>query len=204
MVIGKWNKDVWLSYIGVGVSCAGIFLAVVMHEYAFACICLIAAGICDMLDGFVARTGKNRTAFDKEYGVELDSIADAIDFIALPVAIVCSMNMKEIYELIPIIIFAVCGIVRLAYYNATAKKNDKPVRFYHGLPVTFTAMIFPICFLVFCYFVPSVARELLLITMTIIGFLNVLDIHVLKPKPKVYGLFVVLAVIVSILLVVAL
>ena len=204
MVIGKWNKSVWLSYAGVGVSCAGIFLAIVMHEYAYACICLIIAGICDMLDGFVARLGKNRSVSDRQFGIELDSVADVVDFVALPIAIVCAMDMKELYELVPVIVFAVCGVARLAYYNTVALKNDKPVQYYHGLPVTFTAMIFPICFLAFMYFIPSVARELLLISMTIIGFLNILDIHVVKPKPKIYGLFIVLAIIVSILLVAAL
>ena len=203
MVIGEWNRSVWMSYAGVAASCIGIYFAAVEHNFPYAVICLIVAGLCDMLDGFVARTMKKRTATAKRFGIELDSVADVMDFIALPVVIIASMGVN-IFETIPLIVFAVFGLERLAHFNTTAANADKPVKFYHGLPVTFTALIFPLCFLCFALIVPSVLKEMLLITVSIIGILNVLDIHVYKPKPWTYGIFFVLAVAVTALLVVAL
>ena len=156
-----------------------------------------------MLDGFIARNMKKRSAIAKQFGIELDAVADVIDFIALPFVIICSMGIT-IYEVIPLIIFAIFGLERLAHFNATSASANTPVKYYHGLPVTYTALTFPICFLVFSLFVPSVLKEMLLITVSIIGILNVLDIHVHKPKPWTYGLFIRLAIIVSIVMVVML
>lgn len=203
MIIGEWNRSVWVSYVGVAASCVGIYFAISEHNYSYAVICLIVAGLADMLDGFVARSMKKRSATTKQFGIELDAVADVIDFIALPLVIICSMGVN-LLEMIPLAIFAIFGLERLAHFNATAANANKPVKFYHGLPVTFTALIFPLCYLGFALLVPSVLKEMLLITVSIIGILNVLDIHVYKPKPWTYGIFFVLAIIVTILLVVAL
>jgi CDP-diacylglycerol--serine O-phosphatidyltransferase len=203
MVIGEWNRSVWVSYAGVAASCVGIYFAAVEHNFPYAVICLIIAGLCDMLDGFVARTMKKRSATAKRFGIELDAVADVMDFIALPVVIIACMGVN-IFEMIPLVIFAIFGLERLAHFNTSCATSDKPVKFYHGLPVTYTALIFPLAFLGFSLLVPSVLREMLLITVSIIGILNVLDIYVYKPKPWLYGVFFVLAIIVSIALVVAL
>jgi len=200
IIIGKWNKGVWFSYAGVIISCVGIFLAITMYAFNFSYICLVAAGVCDTLDGFVARKDKKRTALEKKFGVEIDSLADVVDFIALPVVIVCAMGVKNFYELIPIVFFAICGLARLAYFNVfTAKTNDS-VKYYHGMPVTFTAAIIPFCFLVLSILVPSMVRELILVVMVLIGFLNILNIRVAKLKPKCYTLVIILAVAISIFL----
>ena len=204
MIIGKWNRSVIVSYLGVTAGCVGMYCAIALDHHDYACICLIIAGLCDMLDGFVARLNKKRSASNKQFGIELDSVCDVIDFIALPIVIVATLGMSNWYEAIPLIIFAICGVARLAYYNSTALKTNSPAKIYHGLPVTFTAIIFPIMFLVASLLVPSVLKEMLLITILIIAILNVLDIHVVKPRPKHYPIFFILAVAVIVLLVVAL
>ena len=53
MFIGKWNKSVILTYIGVLIACFGIYLALAGAPNC-ACICLIFAGVCDMFDGAIA------------------------------------------------------------------------------------------------------------------------------------------------------
>lgn len=198
--IGKWNRSVWLSYVGVAVSCVGMFLAITMHVFNLSYICLVAAGVCDALDGFFARKDKKRTALDKKFGIEIDSLADVVDFIALPIVIVCTMGIKNFYELIPIIFFAICGLARLAYFNVFTARTDGPVKYYCGMPVTFTAAILPLCFLLFSIFVPSIVRELILVVMALIGFLNILNIRVTKLKSKCYTLVIILAIAISIFL----
>ena len=204
MVVGKWDRSVIVSYLGVAISCVGMYFAISTHRHDYACVCLILAGICDMLDGFVARSIKHRSTADKQFGIELDSVADVVDFIALPIVIVCTLGVVDWYEIIPLIIFAICGVARLAYFNTTAIKTDGPVKIYHGLPVTFTSVILPIMFLIFSLFVPSVLKEMLLITMLLIAILNVLDVYIPKPKPKHYPIFILLAIVAVTLLLVAL
>ena len=198
MIVGKWSRSVWLSYAGVASSCIGIFLSIVEHKYNFSCICLIFAGICDLLDGFIARRDHSRKTEDHQFGIELDSLADSINFIALPVVILCSMDMQSLCEIIPIVMFSVCGVARLAYFNTYALKTHGAVPYYRGLPVTYTALIIPVCFLAFDSLIPSLTRELLLIVITIIGVFNILDIRIAKPAAKIYWVFIVLAIVVSV------
>ena len=72
-MIGKWNKSVILTYIGLAFAVAGIFLASREGCLNYAWCCLMAAGVCDLFDGAVARKVK-RTDEEKKFGVELDSM----------------------------------------------------------------------------------------------------------------------------------
>ena len=51
-MIGKWNKSVILTYIGLGCSLLGFYFSTVNINYTI--ICLVLAGICDLFDGFIA------------------------------------------------------------------------------------------------------------------------------------------------------
>ena len=148
MFIGKWNKSVVLTYIGLAVSIFGILICFNNNEKSvnFAMACLIIAGICDLFDGQIARKCK-RTEQEKKFGIELDSLVDTIDFIALPIAIFLRLQMNAWYHYIIIVFFAICGIARLAYFNIMVEDNNKPVKYYTGLPVTYTALISPIFYL---------------------------------------------------------
>ena len=49
------------------------------------------SGFCDMFDGIVARTKKDRTDEEKRFGIQLDSLSDIVCFGVLPFVIgVCS------------------------------------------------------------------------------------------------------------------
>ena len=64
MFIGKWNKSVILTYLGMAVAVAGIFLSFTGIDVKYAFVCLMVAGICDLFDGAVARKCK-RTEEEK-------------------------------------------------------------------------------------------------------------------------------------------
>lgn len=59
-MIGFYNYTVWLTFIGMLSSTVGIGLALGGNVTA-AVICLMFSGFCDMFDGIVARTKKDRT-----------------------------------------------------------------------------------------------------------------------------------------------
>ena len=200
-VVGKWNRSTWLTYATIGISCAGMYLAFVLSAYNYAHVFLMLAGICDMLDGFVARACK-RTAEEKRYGVELDSLADTISFVAFPVVIAFAMGAHEIYEVAILAFFMLCGVVRLAFFNIHAN-GDGPVKYYRGLPVTFTALILPVAYALISRFLPGeIASIMYVCVMAIIGMLNILDFRVPKPKPKSYIVFILLAVFMTVVLLV--
>ena len=95
-----------------------------------------------MFDGKVARMCK-RTEAEKEFGIQIDSLADTVNFVLLPVVIMLSLGMYSIIDIIVYTIFILCGISRLGFFNINAT-SDVPVKYYSGLPVTTTAIIYPV------------------------------------------------------------
>ena len=75
MFIGKYNRSVILTYIGVAFAFAGIAFSVA-ERVAAAMVCLIVSGICDLFDGAIARRCK-RDDTEKEFGVQREAMGDA-------------------------------------------------------------------------------------------------------------------------------
>ena len=201
MLIGKWNRSVVLTYLSVAACVFGIVSCLVWQNLNWACVYLVLAGIFDVFDGKVARSMK-RTEQDKAFGIELDSLADTLSFIALPIVICISSGFDAWYLFLALIWFAICGIARLAHFNTLAAEEDGPVKYYHGLPVTFTALILPIVYLLIRN-MPAVSIQYILVsTLLIIGCLNVIDFKMPKPKGPVFYTFiaVIAVVIIGVLL----
>ncbi len=179
-MIGKWNKSVILTYIGLSLSILGIALIALKVELKYAMICFIFAGVCDMFDGTVARRCK-RTKEEKAFGIELDSLVDVFSFIAFPLVILGAIN-KTIYFLPIAILYAIFGIARLAHFNITTANLNKAVDYYEGLPVTFSAMILPLSY-VLSYILKENTFIILYNMITLlIAILFICRIKVPKPK----------------------
>ena len=179
-MIGKWNKSVILTYVGLGISLLGIMLVLSNVDIKYTFICFMFAGICDLFDGTIARRCK-RTKEEKNFGIELDSLVDVISFIALPLVILGSIN-KKFYYLPIYIVYAIFGVARLAYFNINAPKDNKPVKYYEGLPVTYVALIFPITYLLSYLLKENIFILIYNIVTIIVSLLFVLRIKVPKPR----------------------
>ena len=197
MIIGKWNKSVILTYIGLIFSMFGIFICITKeNSINIAMCCLIISGICDLFDGFIARKCK-RTEEEKMFGIQLDSLVDVVNFIAFPIVIF--ININSYYNLLAFIIFGICGIARLADFNIKVENSGQPIKYYTGLPVTYTALIFPLIYLL-KYILPlNLFNIIFTISIYLVSVLNVLNIKLLKPKGIAYLFFSFLAIIVLVL-----
>lgn len=207
MFIVNIKKSVLVTYLGVVfgiVSMAFAFtkMAFVEVEYMrYSLILLMFAGICDMFDGKVARMCK-RTEEDKAFGIQIDSLADTVNFLVLPVVIMLSLGMTSIFDVCVYTLFVLCGISRLAVFNCIADA-DTPVKFYSGLPVTSTAIIYPLLGLFHGKIPENIFQMMYIIATLIIAILFVLKIKVPKFKNIAYYIILpILAIIVSILLLV--
>lgn len=194
MFIGKWNKSVILTYLGLAFAITGIYLSCcVANGVTYGMICLMCAGVCDMFDGYVARKCK-RDEEEKNFGVELDSLSDIVCFVILPIVMCISLGMNEWYHLIMYIAFGICGIARLAYFNIKMADNSKPIKFYTGLPVTATAAIFPLFYLIFKIFKLSHINICFSILIPLVAFLYIFNFKLRKPKGKEYAFLTAIAV----------
>lgn len=151
-MIGFYNYTVILTYLSLISSVIGIFFAVgtggTQHpEYAM--ICLLVSGLCDMFDGKVART-RERSDAEKEFGIQIDSLCDLICFGLLPSIIGYSVGMRSWADVPILIMFPLCAVIRLAYFNVTEESRQKKTaevrKVYEGLPVTSVALIFPLLY----------------------------------------------------------
>ena len=199
MFIGKWNKSVILTYIGMAFGIAGMLICLTTGNLKHALSCLIVSGVCDMFDGYVARKC-TRTKEEINFGIQLDSLVDTLCFVAFPIIIMIKMGLTNWYQLIPLIMFGIGGIARLAHFNITTNDDGKPVPYYTGLPVTAIAMSLPLIYLILLIDMPSLIYTIILtIFPALIAFLNIVKIHVPKPHGAAYGIFAISAIIVLVL-----
>ena len=191
-MVGFYNYTVILTYIGLISGTMGIFFAV-NDDPVIAVICLIVSGVCDMFDGKIARTMK-RNDDEEKFGIQIDSLSDLICFGVLPTAICFNLGFTDWYYFILYGLFILCGLIRLAYFNVLAEKeNDQEEKCYYGLPITTTAIVFPIIFLFTRYF--DVARYVYLAFIIIIGILFVIKFRLKKPKLSTIIIFSIIAAI---------
>ena len=195
-MIGKWNKSVILSYFGLAISILGIFLLHYGVEVKYAFVCLIFAGVCDMFDGTIARRCK-RTEAEKAFGIELDSLIDVVDFLALPLTILIVLVPE--YALIVGILYVLFGVARLAHFNITSEDDSKPRKYYEGLPVTMVALILPILFLLSYFIDFYIFKIIYVIANLVISILFIIKFKFPKPKLKGSIFLLLLAIVVSIL-----
>lgn len=152
-MIGYYNYTVILTYISLLSSILGIFFASGIGGSAphpeYAVVCLMVSGLCDMFDGKIARTMK-RTEEEKKFGIQIDSLCDLICFGVLPVVIGYSIGMNSWADIPVLMLFPLCAVIRLAYFNVTEDERQQKTaenrRVYEGLPVTSVALILPLLY----------------------------------------------------------
>ena len=153
-MIGFYNYTVILTYLSLLSSVLGVYFAFGIGDLGphpeYAIICLMVSGLCDMFDGKVARTKKDRTESEKQFGIQIDSLCDAICFSVLPVAIGYSVGMRNWFDMPILLLFPLCAVIRLAYFNVAEEERQKQTsdtrKVYEGLPVTSVALILPLLY----------------------------------------------------------
>ena len=135
-MIGVYDYTVLLTYLGFASGVFGIVFAMTGNLFV-SIIALMFSGLCDMFDGKVARTKKKRTAEEKHFGIQLDSLSDLVCFGVLPAVIGYKLGLDKCYLLPIVILFPLCAMIRLAYFNVLEilRDGNGPVKEYIGLPV---------------------------------------------------------------------
>ena len=172
-------------------------------------IVALCIGVVGLSLGFAAfsaqltiESGATVTKTDSDYTVNLGNQEfDVVSFIAFPIIIYYAMGLNAWYFIPLYVLYAICGVCRLAYFNISLEEENKDVaiKYYKGLPVTFVSLILPVMYLI-SYFVPVVLHTLYFaLVLFLISGLYILNFKLRKPTLKVYPFFVLLAIIVLIL-----
>lgn len=204
-MIGVYDYTVVLTYLSMASGMIGVLVSMTgVGHPDLGIFFLMVSGILDAFDGKVARTKKDRTEFEKNFGVQIDSLADLICFGVLPVSIglaqlrvsgiFTELVSRKNYEgnffllillLIIALFYVLAALIRLAYFNATCENREEEARqtgitYYIGLPVTSSALIFPLVMAAH-FFTRWDCTILYFIVMLFNAILFVLNIKVRKP-----------------------
>lgn len=220
-MIGFYDYTVVLTYLSLVSAVSGMALAMSRHPI-WATICLLFCGLCDMFDGKVARSKKNRTEEEKAFGIQIDSLSDIVAFGVLPAVMLLTLCRGNWVARIVAPLYVLAGLIRLAYFNVTEelrqKTTDECRKSYSGLPITSAALIFPVFYCIaaviceclngtilpfYDMFLNSVGGWLLCGLMALTGLCFVLPFQVRKPQNRELRLFLLVGTLIAVVLILA-
>ncbi|HCJ42233.1 phosphatidylcholine/phosphatidylserine synthase [uncultured Ruminococcus sp.] len=186
-MIGFYNYSVILTYIGLLSSVFGITQVFEGHD-AIAFFCLVASGICDLFDGKIARSMKNRTDHEKVFGIQIDSLCDLVCFGVFPAVLGYHYQTAYPMRLIPAMMIVLAAVIRLGYFNVMEEERQRETtenrKEYEGLPVTSVCIVLPLLYIgrhnIPAHIFPYVFQGFLML----ISILFVAKIKVNKPSNK--------------------
>lgn len=205
-LIGVYDYTVILTYVGLSISVIGMTQAIA-GEFRTAIVCLALAGLCDMFDGKIARSKKNRTEEEKLFGMQLDSLCDVICFGVYPAMICWLLGVRGMLGRVLICFYCICSVIRLSYFNVLETKRQQEEeganKYYHGLPITSMAIVLPMVFMLQVFVSNITFIVALHISLFVVGFLFIVDFRLKKPGNTflaVIVLVVAVAVIITLFL----
>lgn len=195
---GFYNRSVILTYLGVFSSFAGISLLFSkdMAAMPYVLIFLIISACFDMFDGPVARRCK-RNETEKQFGIQLDSLADTISFVLFPALIVFKFTGPGIFSYLAGFFYIFAGIMRLGFFNVTTEHSPGV---FTGMPVVYAALIYPLLYLALTYAKIENFGIFFIIASIVISFLFISNFKMKKPSLKEVTMFAALAAAVVTLL----
>lgn len=215
-MLGFYDYTVILTYLSLLSAGTGIFVTLSGSGHPYlGTFFLLFCGLCDSFDGIVARTKKNRSEIERNYGIQIDSLSDLIAFGVLPACIGMSLvNNSELLTYIfgsdkhniPLLIvrfllfailvlYILAALIRLAYFNVTEEERQRKEggkrKQFIGLPVTTAALIFPIVMLL-RYILPIDISIFYFPIILITGFLFLAKFSI--PKPGLRGVLIMVGI----------
>ncbi len=184
-MIGFYDYTVILTYISLASSVIGMTQAI-HGRFKVAVVLLAFSGLCDMFDGKIARTKKDRSEDAKAFGIQIDSLCDVVCFGAFPALICYLLGVRGVLGMTIIALYCVASVIRLAFFNVMEMNNalvtEDGEKFYRGLPITSMAVALPLVFMV-QFFVPdSVFVICLHLLLMVVGLMFIVDFKFRKPS----------------------
>jgi len=203
MFLGIYNLPNLITLIGLSLSVWACYFSFT-NNLNLAVIFFMYSGICDLFDGAVARKLK-LTEDEKAFGAQLDSIVDMVSFGLTPVVIafqflgIGTILRNNMLDLVIFSLYACCAAMRLAYFNIYGTQKVEGKSYFTGLPVTSSALIFPLVYaLIVMFWFISPHMAVIRGTFLLLSFMFVVKIPIPKPQGIFYVIFPILALFVTV------
>lgn len=186
-MIGYYNYTVILTYLGMVSACIAIFLAIGNNLWLSLWFMMVA-GLCDMFDGTVASTKKDRDENQKSFGIQIDSLCDLVGFGVAPGVFVYTVSKNNIIGGIVAVFITLAAVIRLAYFNVLEANRQKQEsghrKSYLGVPVTTIVLVLPIIYVLLqiCNVDADAVQYFYQIAVTLIGIGFITPVYIKKPQ----------------------
>lgn len=200
-LIGYYNYSVIVTYLGLLTGICGMQLALTGNVRG-AVICLLVCGLCDMMDGAIARTCK-RTEDAMCFGMQIDSLCDMVCFGVFPAVIAFVLGPANWFTIASTMLYTLAAVIRLSYFNVQEimKAPDAEKRtHYTGLPVTSSALVMPLIALLCA--LPKANAYVYPAALIVMGVLFVSRFKVKKPYGRAIALMALIGLVVLILIII--
>ena len=177
----SYSKDLAniCSLAGLACTLLAIYFSI-LGIYHAAMIGMIWAVAFDWADGLVARRMKGRTADDRTFGGQLDSLIDIVNYGVAPAVLLLSYGKYEPLFLIAAFIMISASALRLSYFNTFGFSGGSK---YTGLALDNNGIILVFIFLFEPYFSEEIFAIILCISGLLLAALNVSQLK----TPKLSG-----------------
>ncbi|MDO9173189.1 MAG: CDP-alcohol phosphatidyltransferase family protein, partial [Actinomycetota bacterium] len=105
-----------VSLAGLGSALLGVYFAL-LGVLPAAMIGLIWAVVLDWADGIVARRMPNRTAEQRSFGAQLDSLIDVVSFGVAPAVVLLALGSFGATFVPGAFVILATSVIRLSYFN---------------------------------------------------------------------------------------
>lgn len=186
-MIGYYNYTVILTYLGMISACISIFLALGGNPWLSLWFMMIA-GLCDMFDGTVASTKKDRDEDQKRFGIQIDSLCDLVGFGVAPGLFVYSVSDNHLLGGFFAVFITLAAVIRLAYFNVLEENRQKQEsghrKSYLGVPVTTIVIVLPIVYVILQLFGADkdIFQYFYQAAVTVVGIGFITPVYIKKPQ----------------------
>ena len=172
----------------------GVVLFSFHDQFYAAVLCLMFCGLIDLFDGFFAKRLK-RSEEAAAAGPALDSLVDVCAFGFAPAVFAYCFGLQGPLSVALLIAFMGVNALRLAYFDRVGLTGNT----YTGMPVTYTALLVPLAFTA-RFFVPDeIVTQILFVLYILMAVAMVSNIPVRKLQGVWYIIFVVGAVVLTVI-----
>ena len=181
------------SLVGLLAALLGLFFAI-RGVYPAALMALLWAVVFDWSDGYIARRMKGRTADQRAFGAQLDSLIDIVSFSVAPALLLLSVGRFSPWFLPGAFVILAAGVIRLSHFNVFGLLDDS---IYRGLALDNNVLVLALLFV----FEPLVGRAIfaivIYIALMVLAALNVAPIKTPKLGGRWYYAVTLYALVLS-------
>ncbi len=181
------------SLAGLLAAVFGLYFAI-RGVYPAAVIALLWAVVFDWSDGLIARQMNRRTADQKAFGAQLDSLIDLVSFSVAPATLLLSVGRFSVWFVPGAFVILATGVIRLSYFNVFGLLDDST---YRGLALDNNVIVLALLFVVEPVAGTAIFAIVLYIALMVLAALNVAPIETPKLGGRWYYAVILYALVLT-------